>query len=543
MTTADLIIRNATVYTMDEADTKASVIAVKDSRIIYVGNEDSDFLIGGNTKVIDANGKVVLPGLIDSHCHMLSMPALDGIVLDISMDLDTVLDEIRKYVAEHPEKDSYFGQVYLETCVTDEEYTKETLDKACPDKPLMLLGSTCHEEWVNTKALEVAGITKDTPDPLPGEHYFYRDENGEPTGRIVDFAPFEMIVNACKPCDNSSLLTGMVDFFKEYNSLGITCAAECGVLTPASEADSYSALDIMREKDSVTCRIAGSTVHTGLEPIETTLDHLEELHEKYHDDLIQIKTLKLLQDGCYEARTSSCYEPYLDSDFNRPPSFYGDELKDIFLKAAKSGFDIHVHALGDKSIFETLDAAGAVRKAGYQDTKITIAHCHSIRNQDLHLFKEYNVSANFTPQWFVVKQDIIDGIGKERHDDMLRPGSLTRMGVNITIGSDCPSDELGYEPWKGIEMSMTRQTYGQPDDEVMEDRNERLTLEEALRACTINGARQLGLENCIGSIEEGKYADMIILNADPYQTNVYDIHDLRPETTIFNGKVVYQKEV
>ena len=542
MNTVDLLIKNANVYTM-EADRNASVVGIKNSKIVYVGDDESQVSVDSeNTRVIDAAGRVVLPGLIDAHAHTLSLAALEGIELDISMDLNTVLAVIKEYVDEHPEKDSYFGQVYLETCIGKENYVKETLDAVCPDKPLMLLGSTCHEEWVNSKALEAAGITKDTKDPVPGEQYFERDSEGNPTGKIVDLAPFEMIVNACNPCDNELMEAGIAKYLREYNSLGITGIAEAGILSPADEKSVLDTLDLLREKGEVTCRIAGSTIYSGINPLPETIDHLKSLNSRYDDDIIRFRTIKMLQDGCYEARTSSCYEEYLDTETNRPPTFYGDEIKSIFIDAAREGFDIHIHALGDRSIFEALDAARKVREHGFDRNRITIAHCHSIRHDDLKLFPENNVVANFTPQWFVIKEDIIKAIGQERHDDMFKMRSLDEMGTVITIGSDCPSDELGYEPWKGMEMAVTRQTYGCPDEEALQDVDERIDVYTAIKACTINGAYQMGLEDKVGSIKEGKYADLIMLDRNIFETEVHEIHKIRPVLTIFNGKVVYQRE-
>lgn len=540
---ADLVIKNARVHTIDKADTVASVVAVKDSIITYVGDDDSKVAVDEDrTEVIDAGGKVVLPGLIDSHSHMLSMPALDGIPISFEMDLDELLRTVKEYTEAHPEKNSFFGQVYLETVIGDENYNKETLDKACSDRPVILLGSTCHESWVNSKALEVAGITKDTPDPLPGEQYFERDAEGEPNGRVVDAVPMDMIVQACKPCDNEMLEKGMEKFFGICNSLGVTSFVDCGVLPPADEKSVYEAYDVLREAGNVTCRISGSTLHTGMTSLEESLDHLKEMNARYNDDMLRVKTLKLLQDGCYEGRTSSCFEAYEDGSEYRPPSFEGDEVKDIFVRTTEEGFDIHVHVLGDKAMFETLEGCIAAREAGCRDNRLTIAHCHSIRKEDIGKFAKYNVVANFTPQWMVNKDDIITAIGKDRHDDMMRIGTLSRQGTVVTIGSDCPSDELGFELWKGIEMSMTRRTFGHPYETPLEDINERIDLDTAIRACTINGAYEMGMEDKLGSIEVGKYADMIILDTDIYEADVYTIHDIRPEMTIFNGEVVFKKQ-
>ena len=534
---ADLIIKNGNIHTMNPAKPTAAAVAVRGNEIVYVGDNPENYC-GAGTKVVDAEGRVVLPGIVDAHAHPLSMPSFEGVALDIGMDLETVLSEIKKYVDAHPEKHCYLGQVYLETCVGD-RYTKETLDSVCPDKPIILLGSTCHESWANSKAFETAGVDKDFPDPIPGKQYFVRDENGEPTGVIKDVAPFEIIADACKPCPADAVEKGMVEFFHHHNELGITTSADCGILTPANEQDTLEIAEKLMKEDRLTCRISGCGFHLGIEPVEETIDHIRELNERFDNDIIRIKTFKLLQDGCYEARTSSCYEPYLDTEFMRDPTKFGEQLKSDFVKVAEAGFDIHVHCLGDRAMHETIEAAGAVRKAGFADNRITIAHNHSILPEDIAKYGEYNIVANFTPQWCVVKPDIINGIGRERHDDMIRIKSVKDSGAIITIGSDCPSDELGYEPWKGMEMSITRRTCGCPDEEMMGHASECIDVQTALEACTINGAYELGMEDRIGSLEEGKYADIIILDRDIYDIDVYDIHNVRPVMTVFNGKIVY----
>lgn len=540
--TADLVLKNANAYTMDKEMNKASGIAIKNQKIIYVGDEVNlkDY-IGQSTKIIDVKGKMLLPGFIDAHAHPLIMALFsDSAVFDMDMGIDDVIGVLKKFIEEEPSKEVYLGIAYPETNMDPERYTKETLDSICPNKPLMLFGSTFHEGWCNSKALELAGVDKDYIDPVPGVQYFCRDSKGEPTGRMIEIEPTEVIAKAINPFSTENARVALKGLLGQYNSLGVTSIAECGIAASAEKTGMNTIAD-MKENDELTCRVFGSVFMYIETQYDEIISHLKELNARFHSDEFCVRTLKIILDGCIEARSASFFEKYKDADEMIEPMLQGEELRDLFLEAAKAGFDIHLHGLGDKAVHETLMAAKGLREAGYGDARITNAHTHSVLDEDLELFNKYNVISNFTPQWFNFKQCNIDALGEEKASKLLRMKSLIDSGAVCTIGSDMPSDEIGNEPVKAIEMSMTRQLFGQKDTAPLEPVSERISLTEALKACTINAAYQIHMEDKLGSIEVGKYADLIVMDKNLYEVDTYDIHNVQVAMTIYNGQIVYNQ--
>ena len=539
---ADLVLKNANVYTMDQDMNTATGIAIKQQKIIFVGDEeDLKDYIGEYTKIVDIKGKMVLPGFIDAHAHPVMTAFLShSAMFDMDMKVEDVVNMLKKHIEENPDDEAYIGIAYNESIMDPQKYTKQTLDEICPNKPLMLMGSTFHEGWCNSKALEIAGVDKRYIDPVPGVQYFCRNSEGEPTGRMIEIEPTEVIfraINAYNVKNAKLTLKGIID---EYNSLGVTSIAECGIVNSAEKMGLDTVAE-MKKNGELSCRIFGSIFMYIKTQKENVVDLLQGLNSRFHDDEFCIRTLKIILDGCIEGRSASCFEKYKDFEELTEPMLYGEELRNLFLEAAEKGFDIHLHGLGDRAVHETLMAAKHVREAGYDDIRITNAHTHCVLDEDLGLFKKYNVISNFTPQWFHFKQCNVDALGEEKACKLLRMKSLMDSGAICTIGSDMPSDEIGIEPVKAIEMAITRQLFGQKETEPLEPISERLSMTEALKACTINAAYQLHLEDKLGSIEIGKYADIIVMDKNLYEVDTYDIHNVQVAMTIYNGEIVYNQ--
>ncbi len=193
---ADKIYVNGSIFTVNDKSEWAQAVAVEGNKIIYVGDrEGAEALCDAETEVCDLDGKMLLPGFIDGHCHpVLAAHYLCGIYLEIEWGVEECLAEIERFVKENPDNDTYFGLGYAEWIFDETGPKKEMLDAICPDKPMMILGSSGHEAWVNTRALELAGITKDTPNPIPGFHYFHRDAEGNPTGHLLEMGTETMVI-------------------------------------------------------------------------------------------------------------------------------------------------------------------------------------------------------------------------------------------------------------------------------------------------------------------------------------------------------------
>ncbi len=540
MTVADIVIRNATIYTIDANNTRAEAVAIEGEKIVHVGDNTSiEPLIGPDTRVIEAAGKMVLPGFIESHAHpILASYYLSGMILDAEHDLEQVLETVRSHIAQNPDRDSYFGLGYLETIFGPGGARRELLDEICSDKPVYLVSGTGHEAWVNSKALEVAGVDENTPDPIPGFQYFQRDEDGVPTGHVIESAPQMMVLERVRPFIGTKKLLAQI--LSDYSAMGVTSIVDCGVLS-FMEDEIFEIVEGMRQAGELPCRILGCKFIVERGDIEGALDQLKGFNAKYDHDRFRIKTYKVLTDGTIESRSAAFSEPYSDTGTTAETLMTPEELKQRILDAAREGFDIHLHTVGDRAMHDALMAAKSLRETGDEVTRVTIAHCNYSQPGDRALFGKYGVIIQTSGAFFCWRQDWVDALG-DREREQFTVKTYLDNGAKVTLGSDFPIDELGPEPVKAIEMVTTRQPFGQRDAKVLEPVSERLTIDQAIRAYTIDGAYQERMEGKIGSIEVGKYADMVVLGQNIHDVDTYDIHKIPVEMTIANGKIVYTRE-
>lgn len=537
MTKADLVIKNGEVYTVDSNRSVEQAVAVMGDKIVYVGDDrGAEAFVGENTEVIDANGKMILPGFIEAHAHpVLGSYYGTGFFVDMEAGLDEVLETVRTYIKENPDLPSYFGLGYLETLFGEEGPKKELLDEVCSDKPIFFVSSTGHEAWVNSKALEMAGIDKNTPDPLPGFQYFKRDKDGNPTGRLFEADPQIMVMEKIHPFNNA---TEVIDgTLAGYSSVGVTSIMDAGAME-VMEEEGYGYMDEKRKAGNLPCRIFGCKIILTPTMISAGLDGLKELNRKYHNDQMWFNTYKIIDDGTIESRTAAFRDPYTDTGTTPETLFSTEEMKKKALELAEAGFDLHVHSVGDKGVTDVLMAAKAVREKGYKDMRITVAHVNYIIPEQRELFGKYDVILTTSGGFFAYRDEWVTALG-EREKDQFSVKTVLKDGGKVTLGSDFPVDEVGFEPMKAIEMVVTRQPFGEKDTRILEPATEKLTIEEAIEAYTINGAYQVHMEDKLGSIEVGKYADLVILEESPFKVDTHEIHKIAVEKTIANGKVVY----
>lgn len=529
------------IYTVDEDRSWAEAVAIEGNRITYVGDLDGAAgFCDEQTERIDLEGKMLLPGFIDGHCHpIMAAHYLCGVYLEIEMDVPACLAEIRRYVEENPDEETYFGIGYAEWIFDETGPKKELLDEICPDKPMMILGSSAHEAWVNTKTLELAGITKDTKDPIPGFHYFHRDAEGNPTGHLVENGPQIMI-------------TDKVDFFKEetvrqmielnsagYASMGVTSTCDMG-MTEYGQDIYFQTIPEMIEDGTYMQRFFGcGRMVADKGEIELIMGRLSEQKDKYDSDFFNIHFLKIINDGTLETRSAALSEPYNEDGSMVAPLLTREEIAELGVRAAKAGLDINVHAIGDEAISGTLAMARAVREAGFDDCRIVNSHCDYVKDEELGLFGKYNVIANTTCVWHYGNPDMEAVIG-DRQNHTFRMKSMIDGGCRMGQGSDFPVDEFGREPLKGIEMGCTRQLFDHPELPVLKPYEEKLSVDDGIASYTINNAYQMHMEDKLGSIETGKLADLVILEQDLFSIPASEIHKVKICETILDGKTVYK---
>ncbi len=532
---------NGKIFTADKAQEWVEAVAVEGNRFVFAGNRaDAEKFCDENTEICDLEGKMMLPGFIDGHCHpIMAAHVLSGVVFDIDWTLDECLDEIKRYVAEHPDNETYFGLGYAEWMFDEKGPKKELLDDICADKPMFFMGSGGHEAWGNTKCFEAAGVTKDTPDPLPGLHYFSRDAEGNPAGHIVEGMSEAIILSRVNFFDADVVMNMLLQNSADYAAMGVTGTADMGMYTYL-EKQYYEALDKLRENGKYLQRFVGCTCHVDDKgAVDNRLEALKKAREKYNDDLFRMNFLKLINDGTMESRTAALSEPYPEDGSVVKPLMDEALAVETGLKAAEAGFDINMHAIGDVAVKSVIAMAKAVREAGYDDCRITCSHSQYVAPDDIALFGRYNIIANSTGVWFY-GNPLMDKVLGHINNETFRMRSLIDGGARMALGSDFPVDEYGREPLKSIEMCVTRKMYGQQDAPVLQPADEATTVKEAIEGFTINNAYQMHMDDVIGSIEAGKYADYVILEENILEIPAENIHNVKICETVMDGRTTYK---
>ncbi len=532
---------NGKIY-LGKKDSWVEAVVTEGDKIIFVGT-----LCEGKTRypealVEDIKGGFVFPGFIDAHAHpILAAYFRSGIQLNVEMDKKQILAAISDYVDKNKDKRNYFGQGYAEWLFS-EGPTKEELDEICMEKPILILGSSGHEGWCNSKALEEAKVDKYTKDPIPGFQFFSRKSDGEPTGHFTESECLLKITDAIEFFNEKDVEGWIEEIFEYLSSLGITSLAECGVM-PFMAKSGFSVMEKLAIEGRLPQRVFGSYFLLMEEDVPVAVERLKELRRKYYvEDNYEFNTLKIINDGTFESVNASMLEPYDHDGSTVKPMLEGKILEKLCIEAAKEGFDIYIHGIGDRAVRATLEAGKAVREAGYIDTRITNAHTSLVHDNDVCKFKKYNVIANTTGCWHYGTVEGRDILG-DRMDKSYNMRSLIDSGAIISLGSDFPVDELGAHPMISMEVAHTRQYPGCPESLVLEPTGSTLSIEEIINGYTKNAAYQLKMEDKIGTIDVGKYADFTILEDNPFEVDKYDIHKIKVLMTVKGGKTIYRNTI
>lgn len=533
---ADYVMTNARVFTANEAQPWAEAVAIKGRTIVYVGdNEGAAAYRGEHTQALDAGGRLVLPGFIDAHIHPLLAAVIGaGIAIRDNSSLDAVVRQIETHIDAHPGKAAYFGFGWDNNLFPPEGPTREILDAIEPDRPVLLISNDGHAGWMNTAAIEKAGITKDFPDPVPGISEFVRDAEGHPTGAIKETASI-LVLNKLSMIAPEDIRDGATPVFDALTRCGVTTVFDAGTFYLIDE--SYRMLDDLLKDERLPVRYFGSVVISAAPDAPGALRHLADLSQRYRSDRLRVNTLKFLTDGTVETRKASFFDPYLDTGTSADITLPRDLYRETARAAAAKGFDLHIHAIGDRAVYEALQTAQAVREAGHPDTRITICHVQSWRDQDRPAFKDTGVFVNFTGSWIYPDERIAKVLNKGRYDTQFRYKSLCDDGVTVTQGSDFPTADT-INPLVNIEMSVTRRPSAQDAGEpALGPADEAMPVDLAVKTYTLNVARQLGLDHLIGSIETGKYADLIVLSKDIFNEPASRIDEAVPQWVMMDGRV------
>jgi len=531
---ADLVLTGGAVYTVDAARRWAEAIAVRAGRIASVGTaREVAGLVGPRTRVLELEGRMVLPGFQDAHLH----PSTGGLAQlrcklhDVS-DRRSYLELIGRYAQERAELEWIVGGGWSMDAFPGGNPRREDLDAIVPARPVFLTSRDVHSAWVNSRALELAGITRATPDPPDGR--IERDEAGESIGTLHEGAMG--IVRRLLPVTTQAEWEAGIEAAQAHlHSLGITACQDAKVTT-----ESLTAYRALADRGKLTMRVEGN-LSWERDRGEEQLADLVEQRARGSLGRLRIRGAKIFQDGVMENFTAAMLEPYLGTGTRGISMHEAEELRRIVTLLDAEGFQVHVHAIGDRAVRESLDAFEAAQQAnGRRDARHHLAHVQVVHHDDVPRFRELGVVANVSPYW-AVKSGYIEDltlpfVSEETARQIYPFGSLVRAGAPLAFGSDWTVSTAN--PLLEIEVAVTRVS---PQDRSAQPflPEERLDLPTAIAAFTIGSAyvNHLGAET--GSIEPGKLADLAVLDRNVFDPGAGPIGNARVVLTLVEGEAVY----
>ena len=537
---ATRVLTNGKFFTANKNEPWAEAVVVESNKIAYVGTTEGalDFA-GGGVVAEDLGGKLVTPGLIDGHLHVFAATMFEGLLRLDAMTPEQMIEAISKDVAAHPELEAYTGMGWFDEAFGEAGPNKADLDAICPDKPMAYLSASMHTVWCNSKALEAAGITRDTPDIDPaGGVVYVRDEDGELTGYCKEIASMDKVMGGATYFDEKAMAKAMEGFQKLCAEHGITSLVDCGTL---SFTKFIMSDELCAKVDTDACPVrlnfCGFAGVAGL--YEIAFDDAVEFSQKFDNDRFFCTFHKLFNDGTTETTSAAIPNPYPNGNVIAPIMTV-DELVQKYEACADAGIDVNIHAIGSDAIRNVLQAAGIVREKGFGDLRIVCSHSSNVYPEDIELFGRYDVFSNTTGLWVSSLSEELDALTKKLTEAKPYPmKSILNGGARVGLGSDFPTDPTSFPPMQNAECLVTRQPLGEKDGFV-HDGEESLSVEEVLLGYTINNAYQMRKEDVLGSIEVGKYADLTVFDQDLFEIDPHEIHNVAVSQTIKDGITTYK---
>lgn len=544
---ADVLITNANILMLDDANNQKGSLAITDNRISGLWDEADPprgAVLIENAKVIDAQGNTIVPGFVDTHNHLLAY-SLNKNQIDCSTppnkNIQDIVERVRLKVADTLSEQWIQGYGYDDTLLEEKRHpTKADLDKVAPNHPVMLTHVSSHFGVINSKALEMANITEDTPDPKGAR--FGRDEDGKLNGILHEIGALEYVNKAIPSLTNHEMIALVGEGARDYIAEGITSntVAAVGIFEDGTDIDVHTL-----------------AAKKGVNPMRTDfmlMDHLlegngnfsefsaEELDNKIKQSSngkVRVNSVKLFQDGSIQGETGALREPYYHH-----PDVVGDlqhsqeELNDKVLALHKRGFRIATHANGDRAIGSILEAYEyASEEVPRQDHRHRIEHVQTATKKDIEKMQQLQVAGsvfiNHVYYWGDRHKEVF--LGPERAARISPLATMKAHDILFALHSDCPVTPIS--PLFSIWAAVNRVT---SNGEVLGS-DERIDVITALKAMTIYGAQINFTEHEVGTIEVGKYADFALLDRDPTQVPPMEIKDIQVNATWIGGQMVYEK--
>ncbi|WP_109210563.1 MULTISPECIES: amidohydrolase [Microbacterium] len=543
---ADLVFTGGPVFTANTVRSRASAVAVRGGRIVAVGEGEVQDLVGPSTEVVDLRGRMLLPGFQDAHVHPV-WGGLDMLRCDLA-ELTTAaeyLDTISRYATEHPDEEWILGGGWQMSAFPGGTPTAAALDAVTGDRPAFFPNRDGHGAWVNSAALRVAGIDRDSPDPDDGR--IERGADGAPSGTLHEGAMG--LVNRLLPEEPLERLTEALLLGQRYlHSFGITAWQDAIVGSYGDAGDPGPAYLRAAADGTLTARVVGAIWWDRTKGLEQ-LPSILERRTRYRGGRFTATSVKIMQDGVAENFTASMLEPYCDGHGhftdNSGISFVAPEvLNEAVPLLDAEGFQVHFHAIGDRAVRECLDAVEhAIARNGRRDNRHHIAHIQVVHPEDVPRFRELGVAANMQSLWATYEPQMVDltlpFLGDPRSAWQYPFGDLSRSGAVLAAGSDWSVSTP--DPMAAIHTAVNRKAApgheeGEYDAFLPE---QAIDLATSLTAYTAGSAWVNHLDDVTGTIEVGKLADLVVLDRDPFAGPAGEIGATRALQTFVEGERVY----
>jgi len=546
---ADLVLTNATIYTLDHNDSFASTVAIKNNSIIYVGdNEGVSSYIGVNTKVIDVEKRTILPGFCDAHCHgVMGGRLMNGCLLTHGATKEDYLKIIQEYLTTHIQDPYIFGFGWIHSAFPTQGPSKEILDSILSDIPAYFLSIDYHSCWVNSKALEIAGITKHTEDPAGG-HIERHPDSREPWGCLREMSAIRLITTTLPQPTKEDWKAAIRTYMKKAAENGITSLFDAGVLN-SNQWTAFQAAHELDEEGELTIHLYESFVCDPEQGVNQVPEVVKARNTFSNGNNFHVGVAKIFMDGAVEGHTGFLLEPYVDRDnYRGAPVWNLQTYKETAAALDKEGIQIHVHAIGGGATRDALDGIEyANLKNGGRDARHTIAHLERAIEEDIKRFRSLGVIACFQPAWFYMDdnyyQETIPLLGTHRANRRYLIEDFLKYDTTVSFGSDWPWGTVSstMDPLIAIGTAVTRKDPDNPN-EVSYEPKQRLHLKSAIRFHCYGGAVQNFMDKTIGSIKVGKQADLVVLNENIFKEQAVQLDKTMVDLTIFQGAIIYQRE-
>ena len=552
---ASTLISGGPIWTGDPRQPWAQALVVRGADLAYVGPlAGAEAHLDADAERIDLVGRLCMPGFVDAHNHLASLAASKvGCDLSGIGDVPGIQRALAAWAAANPDAPVIRGHGWMPATFPGASPRRELIDEVVSDRPAFIFSADAHDSWVNTRALEVCGITADTPDPEPGKQYWVRDPDGTPTGHNVEGAPTLLMAVPLGVFSLEGLREAQRLTLDPAPSWGITSYMEAGVFVGPTSTDAervYADLVARDLRGELDVRIVGThwTRFEADDPAEQVAV-LRDWSERLRSPHVGVGILKIFVDGTLMSGGALTLDPLCGggAHFGCGHATLSPEHTEAMIEAAHlAGLPVHVHVDADGSVRHVLDAFERIfGRHGRGALRHAIAHNSLVHPDDLPRYAALGLIANCTPLWGTdyngLYADIYaDMLGPERVDERLFPyGDLVRSGATVTYGSDIPGVTIAeIPPLIQIGALLTRQRPGHPDDRPLVPR-QRIGLHDALRGYTANGAFQLMLDDRAGTLEAGKAADLVVLGEDLFRVDPHEVHAVPIVLTMMDGRITH----